>query len=73
VLADDPGSAVLTLTSYGMAQRARPNRRDPSSIIALWKDPVGGTREIPLETEQVVILLVLGRSTFDTHSYDRLH
>ena len=49
VLADDPGSAVLTLTSYGMAQRSRPNRRDPSSIIALWKDPVGGIREIPLE------------------------
>ena len=49
VLADDPGSAVLTLTSYGMAQRSRPNRRDPSSIIALWKDPVRGTREIPLE------------------------
>jgi hypothetical protein len=49
VLADDPGSAVLTLTSYGMTQRSRPNRRDPSSIIALWKDPVGGIREIPLE------------------------
>ena len=57
VLADDPGSAVLTLTSYGMAQRSRPNRRDPSSIIALWKDPVSGTREIPLEAGAQAVLL----------------
>jgi hypothetical protein len=57
VLADDPGSAVLTLTSYGMAQRSRPKRRDASSIIALWKDPVGGTREIPLETGAQAVLL----------------
>jgi hypothetical protein len=57
VLADDPGSAVLTLTSYGMAQRSRPNQRDPSSIIALWKDPVRGTREIPLEAGAQGVLL----------------
>jgi hypothetical protein len=57
VLADDPGSAVLTLTSYGMAQRSRPNGHDPSSIIALWKDPVGGAREIPLETGAQGVLL----------------
>ncbi|HUA45635.1 MAG TPA: hypothetical protein VMA77_10430 [Solirubrobacteraceae bacterium] len=59
VLADDPGSAVLTLTSYGMARRSRPNRRDPSSIIALWKDPVGGTREIPLEAGAQGVLLTM--------------
>jgi len=57
VLADDPGSAVLTLTSYGMARRSRPNPRDPSSIIALWKDPVRGTREIPLEAGAHGVLL----------------
>jgi hypothetical protein len=57
VLADDPGSAVLTLTSYGMAQRSRPNGHDPSSTIALWKDPVGGTREIPLEPGAQGVLL----------------
>ena len=28
VLADDPGSAVVTLTSYGMALRSRPHGRD---------------------------------------------
>ena len=28
VLADDPGSAVMTLTSYGMVQRSRPRGRE---------------------------------------------
>jgi hypothetical protein len=49
VLADDPGSAVLTLTSYGMVARSRPHGRDLSPVIALWKDPAKGIREIPLE------------------------
>ena len=59
VLADDPGSAVLTLTSYGMVQRSRPHGRDASRIIALWKDPVNGTREIPLETGAHAVLLTV--------------
>jgi hypothetical protein len=49
VLADDPGSTVLTLTSYGMAQRSRPAGMNASPVIALWKDPGRGIREIPLE------------------------
>jgi hypothetical protein len=61
VLADDPGSAVLTLTSFGMVQRCRPHGRDASAVVALWKDPVGGSREIPLEAgAQGVLLTVCG-------------
>ena len=61
VLADDPGSAVMTLTSYGMAQRSRPPGHDPSPVIALWKDPARGTREISLEPgAQGVLLTVCG-------------
>jgi hypothetical protein len=61
VLADDPGSAVLTLSSYGMVQRCRPHGRKFSPIIALWKDPVRGIREIPLEAgAQGVLLTVCG-------------
>jgi hypothetical protein len=48
VLADDPGSAVLTLTSYGMVERSRPAGRDASRVIALEKDPTRGVREFPL-------------------------
>src|SRR5262249_35858216 len=37
VLADDPGSAVVTLTSFGFVQRSRPARRPPSRVVSLWK------------------------------------
>jgi hypothetical protein len=57
VLADDPGSAVMTLTSFGMAQRSRPQGRDASAVVALWKDPSRGTREIPLEAGAHAVLL----------------
>ena len=61
VLADDPGSAVLTLTSFGMVQRSRPHGRDPARVVALWKDPVRGAREIALEAgAQGVILTICG-------------
>ena len=59
VLADDPGSAVMTLTSYGMAQRSRPRGREASPVIALWKDPTRGVREIPLEAGAHGVLLTL--------------
>src|SRR6185437_1227029 len=57
VLADDPGSAVLTLTSFGMVQRSRPGDLNPSPIVALWKDPERGFREIPLEPGAQAVLL----------------
>ena len=65
VLADDPGSAVLTLTSMGMARRSRPHARDASPVIALWKDPRRGIREIPLEAgaHGVVLSVAMGRAT----------
>jgi hypothetical protein len=65
VLADDPGSAVLTLTSMGMAQRSRPHGRDASPVIALWKDASRGVREISLEAgaHGVVLSVCMSRAT----------
>jgi hypothetical protein len=70
VLADDPGSAVVTLTSFGFAQRSRPAGRPPSPVVSLWKDPVRGLREIPLDVDAhgVVIHIKVGRTT--RHSAD---
>src|SRR5262249_43069848 len=51
VLADDPGSAVVTLTSFGFVQRSLPPGRPPSRVVSLWKDPVRGLREIPLDAD----------------------
>jgi hypothetical protein len=58
-LADDPGSAVLTLTSFGMVQRSRPIGRDAAPIIAMWKDPARGIREIQLEPGAAGVLLTI--------------
>ena len=59
VLADDPGSAVLTLTSLGMVQRCRPHGRDSAPVVALRKDPERGFREIKLESGAQGVLLTL--------------
>ena len=70
VLADDPGSAVLTLTSYGMVQRSRPPGHDPSSVVALWKDPERGTREISLEPGAHGVILTLSGDRATRRSAD---
>jgi hypothetical protein len=50
VLADDPGSSVLTLTSLGMSRLSRPRAGEPdrSRTIALWRDARSGDHEIEL-------------------------
>jgi hypothetical protein len=70
VLADDPGSAVVTLTSFGFVQRSRPAGRPPSRVVSLWKDPVRGLREIPLDVDARALLIhiQIGRTT--SHSLD---
>jgi hypothetical protein len=60
VLADDPGSAVLTLTSLGMASRCRFVDESGSRVIALWKDPDRGFREVELEDGASAVLLKVG-------------
>jgi hypothetical protein len=70
VLADDPGSAVLTLTSLGMAQRSRPPGLDPSPVVALWKGPGQHVREIPLDRDAHGILLSATVSPAVSRSFD---
>lgn len=58
VLGDDPGSAVITLTSYGMVRRSLVYGQEPSRIIALWSSPEAKT-EIDLEKGAEAVLLSL--------------
>lgn len=59
VLADDPGSAVLVVTSLGLVRRStmpgEPEHRD----IALWKGAEGETRELKLPRGHHALLLTL--------------
>jgi hypothetical protein len=70
VLADDPGSAVLTLTSFGMAQRSRPAGFGRSPVVALWKSPGQKTREIPLGRGAHGVLLSASAARMAKRSYD---
>jgi hypothetical protein len=56
VLADDPGSSVLTLTSLGMSLRSVGGGYDPSRVVALWKDRTGA-KELGLEEGASALLL----------------
>jgi hypothetical protein len=61
VLADDPGSSVLTLTSVGMAELCRPfDKQTPCRTVALWKDARGGGSvqiELPKGKDALVLNL----------------
>lgn len=43
VLADDPGSSVLTLTSFGLIKRSNLSEDRSSRQIAIWREPHAGT------------------------------
>jgi hypothetical protein len=67
VLADDPGSSVLTLTNLGMARRSRPlqelgkprNAEGTATVVALWNDRIYGMREIALSGQEDACVLNL--------------
>ncbi len=65
VLADDPGSAVLTLAPLGMVERSRPHGREASRVIALWKDPNQGVQEIAIEpgAHAILMTVIMDRAT----------
>lgn len=73
VLADDPGSAVLTLTCAGMVDRSNWNQSRPTRSIGLWRDAGGKTQEIGFPEQASGVLLVLQskkkhQSTLDLRS-----
>lgn len=63
ILADDPGSSVLTLTSFGMASRSTPRGRSVSRVVAHWNGRSDGAREIELGRGAAGVLL---RTTTET-------
>ncbi len=71
VLADDPGSSVLTLTSVGMAELSRPpNVHTGSRAVALWKDASGEAVSIELPPNMEGVILSLSRKLVWEYSAD---
>jgi hypothetical protein len=58
VLADEPGSAVLTLSAFGMVTRSRPPGAPRSRVVAMWNDPVSGSHQIELGRAATGVLLM---------------
>lgn len=57
VLADDPGSSVLTVTSLGMVKLSKPVGLPSKKIVASWRDAFGDFVPIELhERDEAVIL-----------------
>lgn len=71
VLADDPGTSVLTLTSVGMAQLSHPKDVPPSSVFALWNDAKSRPREIEFKDKRAKgVVLNLRRQPFEEYTAD---
>ena len=69
-LADDPGSAVLTFTSYGLIDRSNKQGRYPrNDSVALWKDDTGHVVEINMPQGDAMRGVLL--SLWSEHKQDR--
>jgi hypothetical protein len=71
VLADDPGSAVLTLTCFGMVRRADMPGEEDRREIALWKEPGGAARELRLPRGAHALLVTLSQTWEENFTLDR--
>jgi hypothetical protein len=70
VLADDPGSSVCTLSSYGLVRRCCPAGCAQSSVVALWKDASGQLIEIALEDGADAVLVATHVTIGDSSTAD---
>lgn len=71
VLAEDPGSSVLTFTSLGLIERQNASKVFPqSSSVALWKDEANGVRRLELSRDADAIYLALKADQKTEHTLD---
>ena len=69
-LADDPGSAVLTVTSFGMVCRSRNPGEQENREIALWKEPNGRAQALKLPKGSHGLLLTLTNRLVEQFTLD---
>jgi hypothetical protein len=70
VLAEDPGSSVLTLTNIGLVARTWGRAPTKSRVVALWSDRSQPPKEISLARNADAVLLTLTRRSETEYSAD---
>jgi hypothetical protein len=70
VLADDPGSSVLTVTSLGMVARSSMPGEQQKREIALWKRPDGQAKALKLPHGDHALLLTLTSRSVEQYTLD---
>lgn len=71
VLAEDPGSSVLSFTSLGLIERSNESGLLPSCrSIGLWRDDRGETIELSIPTWAHALCLSLHPTDFEEHTLD---
>lgn len=74
VLADDPGSSVLTLTSFGLMRRSNATGRfAAANQIGLFRDDTGNATELKLPFDAQAICISLQPSRLKEFSMDGRH
>jgi hypothetical protein len=75
VLADDPGSSVLTLTSYGLMRRSNETGRfdTHANQVGLFRDDTGKATELKLPAGAQAICITLQPSPLKEFSMDGRH
>jgi hypothetical protein len=69
-LAEDPGSAVLTVTSLGMVRRSTLPGEPENSEVALWKEPNGKAQPLRLKRGDHALLLSLSSKMVEQFTLD---
>jgi hypothetical protein len=70
VLAEDPGSSVLSITSAGMVDRSNLNERAPARAIGLWRHERGSNTELYLPAGHHGLVLTLEAKDEEQFSLD---
>lgn len=71
VLAEDPGTSVLSFTSFGLIARQNDlGKFDQASSIALWKDEKTGPKKLELHREADALVLELKSVSIEERTLD---
>ncbi|AEI82081.1 hypothetical protein CNE_BB1p06610 (plasmid) [Cupriavidus necator N-1] len=70
VLAEDPGSSVLSITSAGMVDRSNLGERNPARAVGLWRHDQGANTELYLPADHHGLVLTVIAEKDEQYSLD---